>query len=84
MTIASTGVTLPTGSQDADGNKLAVSDDAGRPVTTVNFFSRAGGYTTANKVFLFKGNVADGTIFTDFFISDGTQITDTSDTLFAF
>ena len=84
MTIASTGVTIPTGSKDADGNKLSVSNAAGRPVTTVDFFSRAGGYTTANKVFLFKGNVADQTIFTDFYVSDGTQITDTSDTLFAF
>ena len=84
MTIASTGVTLPTGSKDADGNQLSVANDAGRPVTTVNYFSRAGGYTTANKVFLFKGDVADQTIFTDFFVSDGTQITDTSDTLFAF
>jgi len=84
MTIASTGVTLPTGSKDADGNKLSVANDAGRPVTTVNYFSRAGGYTTANKVFLFKGDVADQTIFTDFYVSDGTQITDTSETLFAF
>ena len=67
-----------------NGNKLSVANDAGRPVTTVNYFSRAGGYTTANKVFLFKGDVADQTIFTDFYVSDGTQITDTSETLFAF
>jgi len=79
-----TVVTIPQGSKDAGGNKLSISNDAGRPVTTVNYFSRAGGYTTANKVFLFKGDVADQTIFTDFYISDGTQITDTSDTIFAF
>ena len=83
ISIASTGVTLPVGSKDADGNKLSIADEEGTPVKVVPFYSRAGGYSTANANFTFKGEITDRNVFKEFYYTDGSQISDTSGKLWA-
>ena len=83
ISIASTGVTLPVGSKDSDGNKLSIADEEGTPIKTVPFYSRAGGYSTANANFTFKGEITDRNVFKQFYYTDGTQISDTSGKLWA-
>ena len=83
ISIASTGVTLPVGSKDSDGNKLSIADEEGTPIKTVPFYSRAGGYSTANANFTFKGEITDRNVFKQFYYTDGSQISDTSGKLWA-
>ena len=83
ISIASTGVTLPVGSKDSDGNKLSIADEEGTPIKTVPFYSRAGGYSTANASFTFKGEITDRNVFKQFYYTDGSQISDTSGKLWA-
>jgi len=90
IAIAATGATLPTGSKTEDGNELAVmgSTAAGalsQPVRRVDFFSAAGGLTTANATFEFNAEVADRYSFLDsktFTLENGSALTDAGITLF--
>ena len=56
-------------------------------VRKVDFFSAAGGLSTANATFEFNAEVADRYSFTDastFTLSDGSALSDTGITLFQF
>ena len=90
ISIAATGATLPTGSKTEDGNALAVmgTDSTGaitKPIRRVNFFSAAGGLSTANASFEFAAEVPDRYAFTDsntFTLANGNNLTDSGITLF--
>ena len=90
IAIAATGATLPKGSKTEDGNELAVmgSQSTGtlsQPVRFVDFFSAAGGLSTANATFEFNAEVADRYSFIDsasFTLANGSALTDSGITLF--
>ena len=92
LSVAATGVTLPTGSKVADGNELAVvstgsSGAAGQVTRLVPFFSAAGGLTTPNVRFEFNATVDDKFVFTGsktFTLANGTSLSDSAITLFQF
>ena len=88
--IAASGATLPTGSKTEDGNALAVmgTDSTGaisKPIRRVDFFSAAGGLSTANASFECAAEVPDRYAFTDsntFTLANGNNLTDSGITLF--
>jgi len=88
--IAASGATLPTGSKTEDGNALAVmsADSTGaisKPIRRVDFFSAAGGLSTANATFEFSAEVPERYAFTDsntFTLANGNNLTDSGITLF--
>ena len=90
IAIAASGATLPKGSKTEDGNELAVmgSQSTGtlsQPVRFVDFFSAAGGLSTANATFEFNAEVADRYSFIDsasFTLANGSALTDSGITLF--
>jgi hypothetical protein len=90
ISIAATGAILPKGSKTEDGNELAVmgSQSTGtlsQPVRFVDFFSAAGGLSTANATFEFNAEVADRYSFIDsatFTLANGNALTDAGITLF--
>ena len=90
VSVSATGVTLPAGSK-AGGNKLAVavtgSGGVEQAAQVVDFFSAAGGLSSANTTFSFNATVDNKFVFTGdktFTLSDGTSLTDSEITLFQF
>jgi len=91
ISISADGVTLPTGSK-VGNNEVAVFGAAGGGTTAqvvrkVDFFSAAGGLSTANATFEFNAEVADRYSFTDgstFTLADGSSLSDPGVTLFQF
>jgi cytoskeletal protein CcmA (bactofilin family) len=91
ISISADGVTLPTGSK-VGSNELAVfgssaTGTSSQVVRLVDFFSAAGGLSTANATFEFNSEVADRYSFTDastFTLSDGSVLSDSGITLFQF
>ncbi len=82
IAIAATGATLPTGSKTAAGNELVVkgtgSNSAAVAVTTVPFFSRSGGLSTANATFEFNATLDNNKPFLDqstFTLANGSGLT---------
>ena len=90
ISIAASGATLPTGSKTEDGNALAVmgTDSTGaisKPIRRVDFFSAAGGLSTANATFEFSAEIPERYAFTDantFTLANGDNLTDAGITLF--
>ena len=85
VTISSDGVTLPSGSKIQEDN-IAIAGSNGKTSTSVPFFSRAGGTSTANATFKFQSKGLSY-VFTDsgtFTLSDGTAIEDQNPELFTF
>jgi hypothetical protein len=85
VTISSDGVTLPSGSKVVDDN-IAIAGSNGKTSTSVEFFSRAGGTSTANATFKFQSKGLSY-VFTDagsFTLSDGTALEDSNPELFSF
>jgi len=89
ITISADGVTLPVGSKSGV-NKLAVTSDSGgvnQAIILVNFFSAAGGLSTANTTFDFNGTIDNKPVFIGnktFTLSNGNSFTNTDITLFQF
>ena len=92
LSVSATGVTLPAGSKVATGNELAVvstgsAGASGQVTRLVNFFSAAGGLSSANTRFEFNATVDNKFVFTGsktFTLSNGTSLTDSEITLFQF
>ena len=90
ISIAASGATLPKGSKTEDGNELAVMGSTtggtiSQPVRRVDFFSAAGGLSTANATFEFNAEVADRYSFLDsasFTLANGSALTESGITLF--
>ena len=90
ISIAASGATLPKGSKTEDGNELAVMGSTtggtiSQPVRRVDFFSAAGGLSTANATFEFNAEVADRYSFLDsstFTLANGSALTEAGITLF--
>ena len=92
LSVSAAGVTLPAGSKVETGNELAVvstggSGASGQVTRLVNFFSAAGGLSSANTRFEFNATVDNKFVFTGsktFTLSNGTSLTDSEITLFQF
>ena len=92
VSVSATGVTLPVGSKTDTGNEIAVvstgsSGGSGQVTRLVNFFSKAGGLSTANTRFEFNATVDNRFVFTGaktFTLANGTSLTDSEVTLFQF
>ena len=85
ISLSSSGVTLPSGSS-IGSETIAVSASNGKTSVDVDFFSRAGGTSTANATFKFQ-SVGNSYVFTDsgsFTLSDGTALEDSNPELFTF
>ena len=75
VTISSTGVTLPEGSKDENGNTLAVADSiTGNPIRRVPLFTAAGGLGTAATNFNVRASKERQLTFSAFTKSDGSAI----------
>ena len=81
IAIAATGATLPSGSKTADGNELVVkgtgTNSAAVAVTTVPFFTRSGGLSTANATFEFNATLDNNKPFLDqstFVLANGSGL----------
>jgi len=90
ISIAATGATLPVGSK-AGTNKIAVavtgSGGAEQNAIVVDFFSKAGGLSSANTQFNFNATVDEKFVFTGsktFTLSTGSNLSDSNITLFQF
>ena len=90
VSVSATGVTLPAGSKAGD-NKLAVtvtgSGGTEQAAQVVNFFSKAGGLSSANTSFNFNATVDDKFVFTGdktFTLANGNSLADSNVTLFQF
>jgi hypothetical protein len=90
VSISATGVTLPAGSKAGD-NKLAVSVTGSggieQSAQVINFFSAAGGLSSANAQFNFNATVDEKFVFTGtktFTLSNGNALSDSNITLFQF
>ena len=89
ISIAATGATLPANSK-AGNNELAVMGSSAtgslsQPIRKIDFFSAAGGLSTANATFEFNAEVADRYSFTDastFTLANGDALADSGITLF--
>ena len=85
ISLSASGVTLPSGSS-IGSETIAVSASNGKTSVDVDFFSRAGGTSTANATFKFQ-SVGNSYVFTDsgsFTLSDGTALEDSNPELFTF
>ena len=85
ISLSASGVTLPSGSS-IGSDTIAVSASNGKTSVDVDFFSRAGGTSTANATFKFQ-SVGNSYVFTDsgsFTLSDGTALEDSNPELFTF
>ena len=90
VSVSATGVTLPAGSKAGD-NKLAVtvtgSGGTEQAAQVVDFFSKAGGLSSANTTFSFNATVDDKFVFTGdktFTLANGNSLADSNVTLFQF
>ena len=90
VSVSATGVTLPSGSKAGD-NKLAVvaqgSGGTEQAAQVVDFFSAAGGLSSANTTFSFNATVDNKFVFTGtktFTLENGQSLTDSEITLFQF
>ena len=90
VSVSATGVTLPAGSKAGD-NKLAVtvtgSGGTEQAAQVVDFFSKAGGLSSANTTFNFNATVDDKFVFTgdkSFTLANGSSLADSNVTLFQF
>lgn len=90
VSVSATGVTLPAGSKAGD-NKLAVtvtgSGGTEQAAQVVDFFSAAGGLSSANTQFSFNATVDDKFVFTGsktFTLANGNSLADSNVTLFQF
>ena len=90
VSVSATGVTLPAGSK-AGINKLAVavtgSGGTEQAAQVVDFFSAAGGLSSANTQFNFNATVDEKFVFTgtkSFTLSNGDALSDSNITLFQF
>jgi len=90
ITISADGVTLPTGSKDADGFILArtISEASGATFKLVNLFTQASGMSTAATQFKFNARKSNTAVYTDaghvFTLSNGTARSDSAVDLFQF
>ena len=91
ITISADGVTLPTGSKDADGFILArttAASDGGQMFKIVKLFTQASGLTTAAVEFKFNGRKANTAVYTEaghvFTLSNGDARSDSAVDLFQF
>ena len=88
ITISADGVTLPTGSKDADGFELARTAEDGQTFKTVKLFTQASGLTTAAASFKFNAELANKAVYTEaghvFTLSNGDARTDKGVDLFQF
>ena len=88
ITISADGVTLPTGSKDADGFELARTALDGQTFKTVKLFTQASGLTTAAASFKFNAELANKAVYTEaghvFTLSNGDARTDRGVDLFQF
>ena len=85
ISLSASGVSLPSGSS-IGSNTIAVAAANGKTSVDVDFFSRAGGTSTANATFKFQ-SVGNSYVFTDsgsFTLSDGTALEDSNPELFTF
>jgi len=89
IAIAATGATLPANSKAGDNELVVMGSSAtgtlSQPIRRVDFFSAAGGLSTANATFEFNAEVADRYSFTDastFTLANGNLLTDAGITLF--
>ena len=90
VSVSATGVTLPAGSK-AGVNKLAVavtgSGGTEQAAQVIDFFSAAGGLSSANTQFSFNATVDDKFVFTgdkSFTLANGSSLADSNVTLFQF
>ena len=90
VSVSATDVTLPSGSKAGD-NKLAVvaqgSGGTEQAAQVVNFFSAAGGLSSANTTFSFNATVDNKFVFTGtktFTLENGQSLADSEITLFQF
>ena len=90
ISIAATGATLPAGSK-AGANKIAVavtgSGGVEQNAVVVDFFSAAGGLSSANTQFNFNATVDEKFVYTGtktFTLSTGSNLSDSNITLFQF
>tara|TARA_B100000315_G_scaffold243526_1_gene266993 strand:- start:1061 stop:2368 length:1308 start_codon:yes stop_codon:yes gene_type:complete len=90
ITISADGVTLPTGSKDADGFILArtISEASGATFKIVKLFTQASGLTTAATEFKFNARKSNTAVYTDaghvFTLSNGSARSDSAVDLFQF
>ena len=85
VSISSDGVTLPSNSK-VGSDTIAKAGSNGKTSIDVEFFSRAGGTSTANATFKFQSKGLSY-VFTDggsFTLSDGTALEDSNPELFTF
>jgi len=89
ISISAAGVVLPVGSKSGD-NKLAITSDSGgvnQAIVLVDFFSAAGGLSTANATFEFNGTVENKPVFIGtktFTLANGNAFANSEITLFQF
>lgn len=89
ISISAAGVVLPVGSKSGD-NKLAITSDSGgvnQAIVLVDFFSAAGGLSTANATFEFNGTVENKPVFIGtktFTLANGNAFANAEITLFQF
>jgi len=90
VSVSATGVTLPAGSKAGD-NKIAVavtgSGGTEQAAQVINFFSKAGGLSSANTQFNFNATVDEKFVYTgtkSFTLSNGSALADSNITLFQF
>ena len=89
ITISADGVTLPTGSKDADGFELARTvGTSGQPFKIVKLFTQASGLSTAAAEFKFNARKANTAVYTEaghtFTLSNGNARDDAGQDLFQF
>ena len=89
ITISADGVTLPTGSKDADGFELArTTADSNQTFKIVKLFTQASGLSTAAASFKFNAELANKAVYTEaghvFTLSNGDARTDRGVDLFQF
>ena len=90
VSVSATGVTLPAGSKAGD-NKIAVavtgSGNVEQAAQVVDFFSAAGGLSSANATFNFNATVDDKFVYIGtktFTLANGNSLADSNVTLFQF
>lgn len=89
ISISAAGVVLPIGSKSG-ANKLAITSDSGgvnQAIVLVDFFSAAGGLSTANASFEFNGTVENKPVFIGtktFTLANGNAFANAEITLFQF
>ena len=90
ITISADGVTLPTGSKDADGFVLArnFSETNTAPFKVVKLFTQASGLSTAAASFKFNAELSNRAVYTEaghvFTLANGDARTDMGADLFQF